>query len=99
MREPERRIVKPTLGIKDDSGAYVPIPDVAADLDSILAAQLKGLAELTKHICTVIKQGPERETAQQLATCIKITMELKAKENELLDDLSDEELAKVAETE
>ena len=71
-----------------------PLPEPGG-LDDILKRQLVGLARLTQHIVTEISIGTiTKDTPQQLATCIKITMELKSKERELLQDLTDEELEK-----
>lgn len=64
-------------------------------LDDILKQQLAGLERLTKHLVSEITAGNiTKETSTQLATCIKITMDLKAKEKEILDGMSDEELEK-----
>lgn len=85
---------------KDDQGRYLPVipPEKPkGTLEDILQRQLAGLELLTEHLVTAIKGGDiHKDTAQQLATCIKITMDLKAKENEMLDNMSDEELRRLA---
>lgn len=93
-------------GTKDENGIYHPSkvetrsPDVPnaprGTLDSILQQQLAGLERLTSIIVRAITAGDiTKDTAQQLATMVKITMDLKAKENELLDSMSNEELEKL----
>ncbi len=84
-------------------GSESPLPTQSPDisvpgsLDDMLRRQLTALgrvtAQLTKRATT---ETMTKDEIQSLATCIKVTMELKAKENELLDGLSDEELAKAA---
>lgn len=66
------------------------------NLDEILKSQLLGLSRLTNHLVAMISAGETKDMAQQLSTCIKVTMELKAKEKELLEDLSTEELEALA---
>lgn len=64
-------------------------------LDSILNRQLHILNRVTKQLSLSSSSGLTKDEIQSLATCIRITMDLKAKENELLDQMSDEELEKL----
>ena len=100
-----RRLVDPKkAAIVDaavEAGAKTEMPLLSTSepgsIDSILKQQLAGLDRLTKHLVGQISAGNiTKETPQQLATCIKVTMELKAAENELLESMSDEELEKKA---
>ncbi len=67
-------------------------------LDNILSKQLLILFRVTNQLAHSSVSGLNKEEIMSLATCIKVTMDLKAKENELLDDLSDEELEKIADS-
>lgn len=78
----------------EDALPYAPTKSIEA----ILKQQLAGLQRLTQILVgDICKQIVTKDTAQQLSTLIKLTMELKGKENELLDNLSDEELKTLAE--
>jgi len=68
-------------------------------LESILNRQLHILNRVTKQLSLSSSSGLTKDEIQSLATCIRLTMDLKAKENELLDQLSDEELEKLKEDE
>lgn len=98
--------------IKNARGEYVwvdpPTPPTAPEerfmpqkitgsIQDILDTQLLALQRVTQQL--VKRSSTEamtKDEIQSLATCIKVTMELKAKENELLDSLTDEELAALA---
>lgn len=72
---------------------YYPSP-ADTSLSEVLGRQLLALSRITRHLAT--KATDNTMTVPEigaLATLIKITMELKVKENELLDKLTDEELA------
>lgn len=91
-----RKIVE---GVKDEKGAFVPIPKVKPEelsLDYILERQLRALDQVTTQLLGMSKGMMTKDEIQSLATCIKITLELKARENELLEALSDEDLEKLA---
>lgn len=90
---------------KDQNGLYVreqvvppalkplSLIDDDVSIDNILSMQRTGLNRLTKHLVTAISQGDiTKDTPQQLATCIKIALELKDKQEEL----TDEQLQKLA---
>jgi len=87
-------------GVKDDNGAYVPTPKTVKpplSLDRILEDQLTVLNEVTLQLLGKSKLSNfNKDDIASLATCIKVTMDLKAKEKELLDTLTDEELEKAA---
>ncbi len=68
-----------------------------ASLDMILKMQMSGLTKLTKLIVSdIYALNITKDTPQQLATCFKITFELKKAEKDLIDELSEEELEKFA---
>lgn len=101
-----KKIVTKIDNEKDASGAYTkspaPSPEpqpVVADLslDAILNKQLLALERVTKQLLISASGGAmSNAEIQSLATCIRTTLELKAKEKELLDFLSDEELEKAS---
>jgi hypothetical protein len=66
-------------------------------LDRILKRQLEALDETTSQLLSKSKGLMSKDDIQSLATCIKITLELKAKEAALLADINDEDLAKAVE--
>jgi hypothetical protein len=73
----------------------IPVAPTSADdsLDAILQLQLAGLSRLTRSLVRDITAGViTKETPNQLATCIKVTMELKQRELELLEQLTAEDL-------
>lgn len=100
-----KKIVTKIDNEKDESGAYIkspappPEPPVrVADLslDAILSKQLLALERVTKQLLISASSGAmSNAEIQSLATCIKTTLDLKEREKELLDTLSDEELEKV----
>ena len=66
-------------------------------LDAILDRQLLALHRVTKQLASLSVSGQmTKDEIQSLATCIRVTMDLKAKEKELLDKMSDDDLEKVA---
>lgn len=76
-----------------------PRPIVVSDasLDNILNRQLLALERVTLQLLTSANSGKMTGAEiQSLATCIKITLELKSNEKELLADLSDEQLEAAA---
>jgi len=90
---------------KDSNGAYLPqepapkpAPEelIETNLDKLLEKQLKALSKVTSMLFLASSSGLTKDEIQSLNTCIKLTMELKAKEKELLDGLTDEELEKLA---
>ncbi len=100
MSEPRRTIVQFIAANPEVDVAAYKVSESstnASDLDSILKQQLVGLGRLTKQLVSDITAGIiTKDTPNQLATTIKITMELKAKQKELLDDMPNEELSKLA---
>lgn len=74
-----------------------PMVDPELSLDDILKRQMMILDRATRHLAMRAATGAmSKDEIQSLATCIKVTMELKLKENELLDTLDDEALREVA---
>lgn len=66
-------------------------------LDEMLNRQLVALERVTNQLSRESISGLTKDEIASLATCIKLTMELKAKQKSLLDDLSEEELQALAE--
>lgn len=64
-------------------------------LDDILKKQLQALYRVTKQLARNSVGVMTKDDIQSLAVCIRVTMDLKAKENDLLDKLTDEELARL----
>ena len=95
----ERRIVDPR-GLKDEHGQYlkpevVKEPPLSGSLDDILNRQLLALERVTRQLVARSTEGNmTRDEIQSLATVIKVTVELKEHEKELIDELSDAELEK-----
>ncbi len=90
-------ITRPLPGIKDAEGAYTKVESPSISIDSILANQLEALARVSKQLLQQSKGFVlSKDEIQSLATCIKVTMDLKARENELLEGLSDEDLEKLS---
>lgn len=93
---PVKELVKespapPSIEIKDTVG------NIDNDLDEILLAQITALARMTKIVATEIaNKTTTKDTPNQLSTLVKITIELKSKQKELLDALEDDELEAVA---
>lgn len=103
-----RKIVE---GVKDATGSFLPrlpsppvespkedaVPDTIS-IDSMLNASLTSLYRILRHINGEISSpaGPTRETIQNLKDVMTMLHELKKKEQDLLDDISDEELEKMS---
>lgn len=88
-----RRLVSP----KDANGAYEPPEPLTGSLEDVLNRQMSALELVTRQLLQCAKSGVmTKDEIQSLATCIKVTMELKAKQKELLDALPLEELEKLA---
>lgn len=89
-------------GTKDDNGAFLPakkLPTISTvDLGDMLTKQLLALHWATHHLLTKAPVGLTKDDIQSLATCIKVTSELKGKQKELMDDLDDSELEQIAGT-
>lgn len=91
------------LGQKDAQGAYLPPEPVAPeqepdlDIDSLMKRGLAAIARLMRVITTDISTGcPSRETVQNLKDAMSMLKDLKERETELLESMSDEELEKLA---
>lgn len=98
-----RKIV---TSVKDENGVYtrveaeekamdqpssLPSPDTS--LDDILKRQLTALDRVTRQLAMRASTGSmTKPEIDALATCIKVTLELKTKENEILDSLSEEQI-------
>lgn len=65
-------------------------------LDELLSKQLAALDKITNQLVIAAGTGnATKDEIQSLATCIKLTMDLKVKENEILENLSDEDLTNI----
>lgn len=89
-------------GTKDANGAFLPakkLPTISTvDLGDMLTKQLLALAWVTTSLADKAKTGLTKDEIQSLATCIKLTMELKSEQKELMDELDDSELEQIAGT-
>lgn len=106
-----RRLVpsQPVQSVKDDSGAYVKptVTVVSSDpkseisLDEIADKLLTVLYRETKFLMEESSGGASlaRENKTALVNYMKLVKELQDKQKSDLDKLSDEELAKLADTE
>ncbi len=91
--------------LKDENGIYVkePVsrpapdqPDPDLSIDGLLKKGLLGIDRSLKYILEEITAGKvDRETTGVLKDCMTMLHELKKKEKEILDSLSDEELEKL----
>lgn len=108
-----RRVVS-SSSQKDRHGAYLPADPVPStpnegdvtpkrglSLGEILDRQVLALERASIQLLRASSDasGLSKDQIQSLATCIKVTMELKVKENELLDNMSTEDLLKITEGE
>lgn len=98
-----RYVTTKTVQVLDAKGALVDAPlssesssDISIDklLDNGLLALQKSMNFILHSITA---QGPTRESIQNLKDVMVMLHELKEKENELLKDLSEEELKKLLE--
>lgn len=95
-----RKLVVPSLPPpKDDNGAYEKVsPVIHQDLsvDDLLKQGLLGIQRTLKgimhEIATAAPLSPERDTVMSLKDVMAMLHELKKKEKDLLDDLTDEQL-------
>ena len=103
-----KKIVPPALtGTKDAAGAFVKEspgpsaptidltgPDVA--IDTLLKRALGTIERIMKACSQEASTGaPSRESVQNLKDCVAMLHTLKEKEDEILDEMSDEELISV----
>lgn len=66
-------------------------------LDNILKRQLEALDQVTTQLLAKSKGFMTKDEIHSLATCIKITLDLKSREESFLAELSDEDLAQAVE--
>ena len=96
-----KKAILPYTLLKDEKVSFLEHPDdrkgIDVSLDDILGRQLLALSRVTRQLlgrstsCDMTKGEIE-----SLASCIEITLKLKAKEKDLLDSMSTEELEKIA---
>lgn len=89
-------------GYKDENGIYTPVPvskpvpEAAKSIDDLLKQGLTLIQNSLHHISKSIVAGQvDREMVGCLKDCMTMLHELKKKEKELLDNLSDDELTKL----
>lgn len=89
-RPPVRRIILP--GLKDESGAYVPeAKDL--DIDKLMQEGLELIHGVLRCVRTGVKGGaPSRNDVMNLKDAMAMLHALKEKEQDILDEMSDEEL-------
>lgn len=79
-----------------------PKPDTAPpdpNIDSMMKRGLESIDRLMRVIYKDISTGaPSRETVMNLKDCMIMLKDLKEREADLLEEMSDEELKKLAET-
>lgn len=97
-----RYVVKTPPPVKDETGAYVkvspePLPSlVDVSIDDLLGKGLLAVERVMKSILTEASSGnPSREAVMNLKDCMAILWELKKKERDFLDNLTDEELERM----
>ncbi len=90
-------------GVKDGTGAFLPPerpepPARLGGLDEILKRQLLALERVTIQLVTRSSSlsGLTKAEIDSLATCIDITLKLKAKEKDLLGALDEDALLLIA---
>lgn len=87
----------PVPGVKDDSGAYV-IQGRDLSIDGLMQEGLAALHGIMTACRREAANGnPSRESVQNLKDAMSMLHQLKEKEAEILETLTDEELAKAAE--
>lgn len=88
----------PVPGDKNDAGQFTLPDNKLGGLDEILRRQLLALERVTIQLTrkSSTAEGLTKAEIDSLATCIEVTLKLKAKEKELLDGLSDTELENIA---
>lgn len=92
-----RILIKTVPGVKDDSGAFV---KEARDLsiDGLMKQGLEALHDVMRSCRKEASMAmPSRECVMNLKDCMAMLHQLKEKEQEILDGMSDEDLGKAAE--
>lgn len=92
-------------GTKDPNGIYTPVPPTKPaeidpiqhdiSIDDLMTRAIQDIYGILRAIRLDIGTGaPSRETVQNLKDCLTMLSDLKKREKELLDSMSDEELKK-----
>lgn len=91
--------------LKDENGIYLPIkppekmpgvPEPEKSIDDLLKQGITLIQNAMKHIASQIVAGEVgRETIGSLKDCMIMLHELKKKETEILDTLSDEDIERL----
>lgn len=88
-------------GIKDENGAYQPlpkkeVPSTDVSIDGLLNAGLQAIKQTMKSIHDELNLGsPSRETVMNLKDVMAMLRDLKKDEKDILADISDEQLEKM----
>lgn len=103
-----RKIVE---GIKDDTGSFIPLPKLqtppvktedpipeSISIDALLSTGLNAIYRTMRYLMGEISSpgGPSRETIMNLKDIMSMLHDLKKKEQDLMDDFSDEDLEKLS---
>lgn len=77
---------------------WIPPPDAPPSIDLLMAKGLTALERTLNSVLLATNDGrpPERDDILNLRDCMSMLHDLKAKEQELLESLSDEELERIA---
>ena len=91
---PVKRIVP---GLKDESGAYA-VQSKDLSIDALMRQGLEAIHGVMKACLFETKSGfvPSRECVQNLKDAMSMLQELKKQEQEIIEELSYEELEKAA---
>ena len=92
----------PQNATKDALGAYIkeapvpqpePLPSTPDSIDALLERQMLALDRVTRQLVIAASTGVmTKDEIQSLSTVMKLTIELKERENELLDGLTEEQV-------
>lgn len=87
-----RKLIPP--GLKDEAGAYIKEPaKPPKSIDGLLAEALMNIERIMDTISMkAAARATEREDVQSLKDLVSLLQDMKEKERELLDSLTDEEL-------
>ncbi len=89
----------PVPGVKDASGTYV-VQGKDLSIDSLMQEGLAALHGVMKACRREAANGnPSRESVQNLKDAMAMLHQLKEKEKEILESMTDEELAKLSDSE
>lgn len=83
-------------GPKDESGAYIKESPPDLSIDGLMLQGLEAIHGTMKAILRDTRSGiPSRESVQNLKDCMSMLADLKEREADVMDKMSNEELEKV----